>query len=383
MTRNPSGATRLPWIVLPVVGALALLSIAVPLEIVARILYNEPGPGSTPCLVMNDQSTGVRGIPNSVCHEKIYESAMAEYRFNGCGHRTLGECASKPPGTYRIVMIGSSVAEGFTVSYEQSIAGLLPERLSRATGRSVEIYNEGLPFGTPHGILLRFEQVLAAHPDLILWPMTPWDINNVSLVTPTGDSHAALTAALRNQSFWERLKLQLTEKRDLNGFMTKNSRAYFMFQHLLYKSDSIYLAHSLSGTDPYASSLLETATPDWQAKLDQFAAYLSEMTARSKAAGVPLVIVAVPRHAQGVLIAEGLNTPGIDPFAFGSQMRRIAEDHGAIYVDILHEFRGIPDINTVFYPVDQHLSVRGQRVVADLIGAALSNGIIPPLKDVQ
>jgi hypothetical protein len=379
----PSNVIRSPWIVLPAVGVMALLAIAIPLEMVARKLYNEPGPGSTPCLVMNDPSTGVRGIPNSVCHEKTYESAMAEYRFNSCGHRTLGQCDSKPPGTYRIVMVGSSVSEGYTVSYEQSFAALLPERLSRATGRTVEIYNEGLPFGTPHGTLLRFDQVLGAHPDLILWPMTPWDINNVSLTTPTADSHPALTAALKNKSRWERLKLQLTEKRDLNGFMTKNSRAYFMIQHLLYKSDSIYLAHSLSGTDPYTSSLMETPGPEWQAKLDQYAIYLSEMAARAKTAGVPFVVIAIPRHAQGVLIAENLQTPGIDPFAFGKQMQRIAEDSGVIYVDILHQFRGIPNVNTMFYPVDQHLSVRGQQVVADLISEGLSQGIIPPAKEAQ
>jgi hypothetical protein len=381
--QGPSSAIRLPWIVLPVLGILALLAIALPLEIVARKLYNEPGPGSIPCLVMNDPSTGVRGIPNSVCHEKIYESAMAEYRFNSCGHRTLGQCDTKPPGTYRIVMVGSSLPEGFTVSYEQSFAALLPERLSRATGRNVEIYNEGLPFGTPRGTLLRFDQVLAAHPDLILWPMTPWDINNVNLAIPAGDSHAALTAAMKNLSRWERLKLQLTEKRDLNGFMTKNSRAYFMIQHFLYKSDSIYLAHSLSGTDPYAPSLMETPSPEWQAKLAQYASYLSEMAVRAKAVGVPFVVIAIPRHAQGALIAENLHTPGVDPFAFGRQIQRIAEHNGVLYVDILHQFRGIPNINTVFYPVDQHLSVRGQRVVADLISEGLSHGIIPPTKETQ
>lgn len=379
--RGPAGATRLPWTVLPLLGFLALLAIAVPLEIVARKLYNEPGPGSIPCLVMNDPSTGVRGIPNSVCHEKTYESAMAEYRFNRCGHRTFGQCDITPPGTYRVVMVGSSLAEGFTVSYEQSFAALLPERLSRATGRTVEIYNEGLPFGTPLGILLRFDQVLAAHPDLILWPMTAWDINNVGLAIPSGDSHAALTAAMKNLSRWDRLKLEITEKRDLNGFLTKNSRAYFMIQHLLYKSDSIYLAHSLSGTDPYASSLMETPSPEWQAKLAQYATYLSEMAARAKAAAVPIVVIAIPRHAQGVLIAENIHTPGIDPYAFGRQIQRIAEDNGVLYVDILHQFRGIRDINTVFYPVDQHLSVRGQQVVADLISEGLSHGIIPPAKE--
>jgi hypothetical protein len=156
-----------------------------------------------------------------------------------------------------------------------------------------------------------------------------------------------------------------------------------MIQHLLYKSDSIYLAHSLSGTDPYASSLMETPSQEWQAKLDQYAIYVSEMAARAKAAGVPFVVFAVPRHAQGALIAENLHPPGIDPFAFGRQMQRIAEDNGVIYVDILHQFRGIANINTVFYPVDQHLSVRGQEIVADLISEGLSHGIIPPAKEVQ
>ena len=69
-------------------------------------------------------------------------------------------------------MVGSSLAEGFTVSQEQSFAAKLPLILSRDTGHSIELYNEGMEWGTPRSIDLRFDDALAAKPDLILWPVT-------------------------------------------------------------------------------------------------------------------------------------------------------------------------------------------------------------------
>ena len=130
---------------------------------------------------INDPSYGVRGIPNCVVWEKIPEGKLIEYRFNGSGYRNNADFGPKSPGTYRIVIVGTSVAAGFRVAQEQTIAALLPAELSRLTGRKVEIYNEGLPLRPSSSIARNFNEVLAADPDMILWIVSPLDISNPSL----------------------------------------------------------------------------------------------------------------------------------------------------------------------------------------------------------
>jgi hypothetical protein len=373
----PANASRRDWLVLPLIGVLTLIMIAIPLELVARKLFTESPPESRPCLVMNDPSTGVRGVPNSVCRVKTYESQWVEFKYNSCGHRAAMDCGQKPPGTYRIVMMGSSYAEGYTVSYEQSFGALLPRLLSRDTGRRIELYNEGMAWGSPHSVALRFDEVLAAQPDLILWPMTPWDIDNVGVTVPPVGENAPTNTA--NGTEWQRIMAELTRKRDFAAFLSRSSRAFFMMQHLLYESESIYLSHSISGTDRYTPSLQDEPGAEWQDHLREYDSYVAQMTARAKAGGVPLVVIALPRHAQAVMIAADAAPAGLNLFAFGDQLQRIVERNGGIYVDVLREFRDLPNVNSAFYPVDQHLTVAGQAMVADIIAKGLSSGKIPAL----
>jgi hypothetical protein len=373
----PANASRREWLVLPLIGVLTLIAIAIPLELVARMLFTESPPESRPCLVMNDPSTGVRGVPNSVCKVKTYESKWVEFKYNSCGHRAAMDCGPKPPGMYRIVMMGSSYAEGYTVSYEQSFGALLPRLLSRDTGHGIELYNEGMAWGSPHSVALRFDEVMAAQPDLILWPMTPWDIDNVGVtVPPVGENAPPKTT---NGTGRQRIMAELTRKRDFAAFLSRSSRAFFMIQHLLYESESIYLSHSISDTDRYTPSLQDVPGAEWQDKLREYGSYVAQMTARAEASGVPLVVVALPRHAQAVMIAADAAPSGLNLFAFGDQLQRIVEKNGGIYVDVLREFRNVPNVNSAFYPVDQHLTVAGQALAANIIAKGLISGKIPAL----
>ena len=153
-----------------------MVLLAVPTELIARRVFSESKTGLDNCFVLNDAATGVRAIPNSVCWEKIPENQLVEYRFDCAGYRTGIECGPKPPGTYRIVMVGSSVAMGERVPLESTLTTLLPKELSRLGGHNVELYNEAIGYGFPRNTVLRFNDVLAAKPDLILWVMTPADV---------------------------------------------------------------------------------------------------------------------------------------------------------------------------------------------------------------
>jgi hypothetical protein len=369
-------------IVLPLIGLLALIVIGVPTEIVARLLFYETPLSARSCLILDDSSTGVRGVPNSQCTERTYESDWVQYKFNGCGYRAAMECGHKRPGTFRIVMVGSSISHGFTVPFDKSFGALLPQLLSKETGRDIELYNQGMPLGTPRNVYLRFNEALAEQPDLLLWAVNPWDISNVDLTVPKTPA-AALPKPAVGSSTWDWLKATVFRKPDLSRFSWVSSRALFMLQHILYKSDSIYLSHSLSATDEYASSLKDKPGKEWQDKLQKFDNYVAELTARAKAAHVPFVFTALPRHAQVVMISRGVAPPGVNPYSFGDQIKAVADKNGGTYIDILEQFRNVPNVNGAFYPVDQHVTVPGHRLLAQMIAKGLTQGASPVIAPAQ
>ncbi len=155
---------RRDWLLLPLLGPLTLVLMAVSSEFVARRYFGESKTSLNNCLVLNDAATGVRGIPNPVCWEKIPESPLIEYKLDCSGFRTGMACGPKPPGTYRIVRMGSSVAMGERVPIENTFATLLPNEISPPPGRRAELYNEAMGYGFPRNTVLRFDKVLAAKP---------------------------------------------------------------------------------------------------------------------------------------------------------------------------------------------------------------------------
>jgi hypothetical protein len=89
------------------------------------------------------------------------------------------ECRPKSQATYRIVMVGSSLGMGLGVPEEQTFGALLPKELSRRTGNKVELYNESCTWEVPHIVDMRFNEVLVAKPDMILW------VRGIYLTPPT------------------------------------------------------------------------------------------------------------------------------------------------------------------------------------------------------
>ena len=362
------------------IGLLTLIVIGIPTEIVARLLFYETPIGARSCLILNDPSTGVRGVPNSQCTERTYESEWVQYKFNSCGHRAGMECGHKRPGTFRIVMVGSSIAHGYTVPFDESFGAILPLLLSKKTGRDIELYNEAMPLGTPASVYLRFNEALAEQPDLLLWAVTPWDILYVDLTLPETQAATPSNQAA-GSSTWDRL--EATVSRDWARLSWVSSRAVFVLQHFLYESDSIYLSHSLSATDDYASSLKDKPGKEWQDKLQRFDNYVAETTARAKAAHVPLIFTALPRHAQAVMISGGVAPPGVNPYGFGDQIKAVVEKNGGTYIDVLQQFRNLPNVHGIFYPVDQHITAEGHQLLAQMIATALTRGANPVIAPAQ
>lgn len=95
------------WILLPGLSLLTICLVAVSTELLSRRCFPMSHVGFQNCFARNDLTGNAAVKPNSVCWEQAAEGNLkAEYRFNSGGHRAGADLSSKPPGTYRIVLIG-------------------------------------------------------------------------------------------------------------------------------------------------------------------------------------------------------------------------------------------------------------------------------------
>ncbi len=371
------------WILLPTLGLLTVCILAASLELIGWLTFRTSFGGPAPCIV-RDPSVGLRGIANSVCWEKRVESQPVEYKFNSCGHRAGMDCRPRMPNTYRIVMTGSSFAMGSLVQRERTFAALLPVDLSQRTGRKVELYNEGLSWKTPQNVSLGFNDVLTAQPDLVIWILTPWDINGVANA-PVGDSSLSefgtrwntirtVMEALKRKSLPDAAPVILAAIRT----RWENTESGVLLQHYLFESQSEYVKLFLMG--PAAEFLRTKPDLKFQASIDEFNDYAADIEGRAKAAGVPLVAVLVPDRAQAAMVSMGKWPVGFDPYRLGLEIQSIISSHGGTYIDILPDFRSIPNPEQYYFPIDGHPTPEGHRIIADLLAKALTGGPIPSFR---
>lgn len=328
-----------------------------------------------------DAATGVHGIPNSVCWEKEPESPTVEYRFNSCGHRAGMECGPKRADTYRIVMVGSSVPLGQYVPQDASFAALLPKQLMKQSPRRVELYNASMGFGFSHSTALRFKEALAAQPDLILWIVTPTDISRGAEVAPSGNSDpgASLTFFKRE---WHRMRAALAEGSvqeawsKLFGYTTTN----LMLRHFLYLSQSETLRLSLEGSDIDEGYLKAQPSEAWRGFLSQFEKDAADVEGQATSAGVAFAAALVPGRVQAAMISTDTWPDGWNPYKLGDAVRSIVTRNGGVYIDILPDFRLIPNPELDYFAVDGHPNEEGHRLLAMLLARKLTNGSIPALQ---
>jgi hypothetical protein len=373
---------RRDWILLPLLSLLTICLIAGSTEWIARRMFTESKTGAERCLFFSDPSTGVRGIPNCVCWEKKYENQPVEYRFNSSGYRTDLEFGPKPPRTYRIVMVGSSSAMGAEVRSEDAFATLLPVELSRLTGRKVELYNEGIEGwgGTPRNIALRFDKALAAQPDLVLWILSPGDIGRVSELLPASDFHPWKSLSLPARA-WQFTKAAFATKSPTAAIaeVLSRTRTAVLLRHFLYRSQSLYVRSSLVGDDRDAGNPEPESDSVEQRHLQELDNYAADIEARAKAARVPFAAVFLANGELASLISMGEWPAGYNPYKTDEELRFIIVSHGGIYLDILPDYRNIPNPERGYFPVDGHPNSDGHATISRLLAKELTSGAVPAL----
>jgi hypothetical protein len=109
----------------------------------------------------------------------------AYVRISAQGLRDREHQVQKPPGVYRIAVLGDSYAEAIQVDVERTFWSLLPRRLQScdfASGKWIETMNFGVSgHGTAHELLTLRERVWRFSPDMVLLAFFPGnDVRNNS-----------------------------------------------------------------------------------------------------------------------------------------------------------------------------------------------------------
>jgi len=76
---NEARLPRRDWILMPLLGLMTIALISGFTELIARQLLPQLNTAGEDCIV-NDPSVGARGIPNSVCWEKIPEGPLCQHQ---------------------------------------------------------------------------------------------------------------------------------------------------------------------------------------------------------------------------------------------------------------------------------------------------------------
>jgi hypothetical protein len=269
---------------------------------------------------------------------------------------------------------------GMRVQREETFAALLPTELSARTGRNIELYNEGMPWRPPHVLATHFNEVLAAKPDLILWVLVPSDAWNPVLPLTQQEAPQNLPAPTsgmgRLRSALKQLKAELS------------SHSGMLFRHFLYVSQSqtinSYLAEKPDA--PYVRKIhgpefLRVApSPEWQGHLAGLDKDISEIERQARVAGVPLLATMLPERAQAAMISSGQWPDEFDPFKLDNELNSMIVTNGGTYLDVLPEFRKLPNSEQDFFVFEGHPNAQGHAIISELLVNKLTSGVVPALR---
>ncbi|HET7295077.1 MAG TPA: SGNH/GDSL hydrolase family protein [Vicinamibacteria bacterium] len=115
-------------------------------ELAARVLRRATPGGkedrATPQYMMKDPVLGWRKKPSATAAYRRREYSV-EVRTNALGMRDPERARTPPPGTLRLLALGDSFVEGYSVALESTLTQVLEGRLNLEAGCPVEVLNGG------------------------------------------------------------------------------------------------------------------------------------------------------------------------------------------------------------------------------------------------
>jgi hypothetical protein len=353
---TPPPLPRYDLIVIPLLVLLTLAALAGLGEFASRQIFAETG--AETCSMVGPAGVVVMR-PNCSSRRKAAEGPDTVNAYNDCGYRTPQPCGTRPPGGIRVALMGASTAQGLKVPYDATFAARLSDTLTRACHRPVEFQNMGVPGAGLLDIYRRLPEALAMHPDLVMLVLTPYEMKAPVAPAQLAARDAPAAPAPEPDTVPPPPKSLVAQLSDL----AFDSRILVVAQHYLFQDRATFVKlFMLHGED--ADYLRVPYRKGWENRLRDLDTLLGEMAARTRAAGVPMLLALGPQRIQTSLLDPAVRPPGVDPFAIGHRIAAIAARHGILFQDTLDGFAAVHDPDSEFYAVDGHMDADGHATFA-------------------
>jgi GDSL-like Lipase/Acylhydrolase family len=350
-----TGEAKLPRRDLVILPLLSLFTIACCLagaEVAARHYFFTDFKDT--CLI-DPGNTHSKHRANCTTTMKSAEGPWVTNEYNSCGYRTRESCGPKPSGATRIALLGSSVSEGLFVAYDESFATRTATELTRIYDRPVEVQNLARAECGPRCMFDETGAALALKPDLLVYAISPYDIQHLDAASAAGNNAPRSTARAVNPNASDPLYI-------VRGYI-EGSASLKVAQHFLFQNPLIFERTYLHYGDN-ADYMRTGFSPAWERRLAVFEAIFAEMQQSANKANVPFALFGIPSTAQ-IVFARDQHLPlGVDPFAFNERLRQIALRHGAHFIDGLNVFKASPDPAKLFYITDGHFNGDGHAIIS-------------------
>ena len=333
-------------------------------------------------------------IHNTTCRFKTSEWNVT-FQINSLGMRDREYSFTKPAGTYRILLLGDSFAEGYGVAEASTYQANLEEQLNKKNHRNLEILNAGVQSYSPRlEYLFLTTQGMALQPDMIILSLDLTDFSDqqryqiLTKIKPT-----AVTTTISDQ--WERSPILAKPipsvtwipfiPTSIKWWLHQHSRLYdlaiFTVKKLLYP-DIFKGQIDFTPQDPFTDSFVIL-----RPKNEQQHAKLWEPMKRDirliKAIGdkyqLPVIVM---MHPHGHQISANEWSEGRKSWDFMPQkiygvqpqaeLQSFLESENIPYVDLLPAFKATERRQKkLFFSLDGHLTAVGHQVIADTLFAFL------------
>jgi hypothetical protein len=146
----------------------------------------------------------------------------------------------------------------------------------------------------------------------------------------------------------------------------------FLAQHFLLQNGDFLVRTFQNFASPLDVSRQPTP-PLVEDRIERLDKQVGKLADRAHTAGIPCFMLALPNNVQAALISRNLQVPGMDALTFVRRMRRIADQHGMAYIDVVPEIQKTPTAEHLYYPVDGHPTGAAHAMLAKVVADYFRN----------
>jgi hypothetical protein len=341
-----------------------------------------------------DPVIGLSLIPNmKVVHSRGCFTGLVE--TNRWGFRDRDRTLEKPPGAFRIALIGDSAVEAVHVRPEE-VMNIQMEKLLQQQGyQNMEVMNfavEGI--GTTQEMLLYKEHARQFHPDVVMMVFSDNDIfNNSSTLQPKIYGIHTWYSPYYDLGPDGNLVFRPVESRPFNNLNTDLERHSYLFYYLerswfkidptLYKWQGLPLIYQAYADDPL--------DPEWRQAWEVTEKVLAMTRQMVEADGAKFVFVVRgnayttdPQWREHMMKEEGVVPAEFKPSKFDERLDNATARAGVKVISLipyLQAYRDEHHLQPPYFslPCDPHYSAMGHKVVAAaMVDGLQKEHLIPP-----